>query len=59
MDVDHYVDALRLLDRAAALLRNPSPPPRVELLYRLRELRTAFDAWRVQIGQPPPQLQRN
>jgi len=59
MDAKNYVDALRLLDRAVALLRAHDAEPRFEMLYQLRQLRTAFDTWRIQFGQPPPELQRN
>jgi hypothetical protein len=59
MRAENYVDALSLLDRAVALLRTHEMESRLETLYRLRRLREAFDAWRVQLGQPPPELQRN
>jgi len=59
MDAENYVDALTLLDRAIALLQTRDTLARVEILYRFRRLRAAFDVWRLQLGQPPPELQRN
>ena len=59
MDAENYIDALTLLDRAVALLQTRDAYSRSETFYRFRRLRAAFDAWRVQLGQPPPELQRN
>ena len=54
-----YLDALRLLDCAADLLKRQEIASRAELMHELRRLRMAFDALRVQIGQPAPEFQRN
>lgn len=54
-----YHDALALLDRATLLLETREVRSRIEFIYELNRLRQAFDTWRLQIGQPPPALQRN
>lgn len=57
-DADYH-DALALLDRATMLLETREVRSRIEFLYELSRLRRAFDTWRLQIGQPPPEWQRN
>ena len=54
-----YSDALQLLEQATELLRDRDVATQAQFIYELRRLIVAFDRLRIQIGQPPPELQRN
>ena len=59
MTSNEYLHALNLLDRAKALLHQREVVSQRDFLYELRRLVRALDALRVEVGQSPPQLQRN